>query len=347
MSKTDDRLDECYDAIRAALPNSQTDANNAVALLQRQVAAWPQRANLAKYLSLGSRQDKSATETQRRQAVRCMVLLELVVVGQPAGMAASLIARHDNSPLALLQTNIKANLPLFDQSPFRNDWDPANFSDHTTGAGDYDARVPNRQIAPFQYLCFGMMNVPPVAGTAYTDILADPTIMRQYLISTALVSNGKVATYYPYGLILSVPSDNIVSTNYKDQAVRNYNAKVAMIGETAQMTDLRVNDLRANVRAVTARFPILSPANILAGTTGTQGMRGYNEVVVLGSFGSKCVTPVAFFKKVNAAGINFIRDDSGATYLTPAIERAIVATGLPVIRLLDTSGLDQPKPGKT
>ncbi len=347
MSKTDDRLDECYAAIRAALPNSPTDAANAVTLLERQVAAWPQRANLATYLSLGSRQDKSAAETVRRQAVRCVVLLELVVGGQPVTLAQSLLARHDNSPLALLQDRIRSNLPLFDKSPFRTDWDPANFSDPTTGAGDYDARVPNRQIAPFQYLCFGMMNVPPNAGTSYTDILADPTILREFLISTALISNGKVATYYPYGLILSVPSDNIVSTNYKDQAVRNYNAKVAMIGETAQMTDLRTNDLRANVRAVTARFPILSPATILAGTTGTQGMRGYNEIVVLGAFGSKSITPVAFFKKVNPAGLNFIRDDSGATYATPAIDRAIAATRLPVIRLLDTSGLDQPKPGKT
>jgi hypothetical protein len=345
MSTTNDRLIECYDAIRAALPTGSQDAEKAVKLLKRYVEAWPQRANLATYLSLGLRLDKSTTETQRRQAVRCVVLLELVVGNQPPALAASLIARHYKSPLPFLQDKIKASLPLFDNSASRIDWDPIKFSVPTTLAGDYDANVPHRQIAPFQYLCFGMPNVTLNQGTSFRDIINDPLIMRTFLISTSLISNGKVATYYPYGLILSVPSQNIVSTRHKDQGVRNYNGKLAVEGESLQIAELKANDLRANIRAVTAEFPIQSPADLLAATKGTEGMDFYNEVVVLGSYGASVVTPVAWFKKVNAAGNNFIRKDSGKTYLTPDIEGTM--RGLPVIRLLDRSGLDQPKFGNT
>lgn len=68
---------------------------------------------------------------------------------------------------------------------------------------------------------------------------------------------------------------------------------------------------------------------------------------MLGSYGGHELTARAFYKKVNAAGRNFIRADSGATYVTPAIDQLIANAGLPVIRLLDTSGLDNPMPGKT
>lgn len=347
MSKTDTRLSECYGAIRRALPGATADADNAIRLVEKHVELFVQRGKIATLLSLGSRTDKSQAETERREAVRCCALLDMVVGGQPAGFAEMLLTRHGGKTIAQLNQHIVGSLPLFDPSPLRAQWAATNFDHPNLGRGDYNAAQPNAPIAPFRYFVFGMMNTAPVAGTSYTQILANPQMVDQFLLSTSIITNGKVACYYPYGLILIVPHENIVSTHHKDTSTRNYNTVVQNEGEALAMAELRANDLRANVRNVSARFPLRTPDDILNATTGTQGMQRYNEIAVLGSYGSRKITVVGFFKKVNAAGRNYIRADSGATYVTPAIDQAIAQTGLPVIRLLDTSGLDQPKPGKT
>jgi hypothetical protein len=341
LSKTDDRLDDCYAAIRAAMPTNPTDAGNAITLLTRLVDASPARHGLGNALSLGSRTDNSQAETDRRAAVRCAMMLDVIVGGQPAALLPSLKQKYIGQPLVMLQREIVAKLPLYDVSPHRASWNPTNFTLPATGAGNYDPRFPNA-TTPFRYIVFGMMNSPPAAGKSYTDILADPEgTLRTFLISTSVITQGKVATYYPYGLILCVPEECIISTHSKDQTFRNYNTAMDLPGDTPQLKDLRTNDLRANIRAVTARFPIQSVDDILNGTTGVAGMERYNEVTVLGSFGSRQIQVVGVFKKVNAAGNNFIRRDSKKVWVTPAIDRLIAATRLPVIRLLDTSGLDR------
>jgi hypothetical protein len=347
MPNTDDRLAECYQAIKAAMPTKGSDADNAITLLERHVAAWPQRAKLAKYLHLGSRNDQSQAETMRRQAARCCVLLDLVVGGQPPELAPNLIARYSPEPIKLLNQRIESKLPLFNTSNSRAQWHWSNFTAVASRAGDYDSAWPGKNVGNFRYIVFGLPNAKLNAGTSSDDIIAKPDTVRRFFLSTSVITNGKVATYYPYGLILSVPEENIVSTHSKDQATRNYNKNLANPDGSPVFTDLQINDLRANIRGVAAPYDLLPPSAIIQGTTGSEGNTGYNEVTVLGSFGGKEITPLGFFKKVNAAGRNFIRKDSGATYVTPTIDKSIAATGLPVIRLLDNSGLDAPKPGKS
>jgi len=75
--------------------------------------------------------------------------------------------------------------------------------------------------------------------------------------------------------------------------------------------------LRKNIREVSAAHPLEPPSTIITGTNQSEGKYGYNEVTVLGSFSGKEIAPRGFFKKVNAAGRNYIPDDSGETYVTP------------------------------
>ena len=363
MSNTEERLTECYSAITDAMSTNSNSADgvNAIKLLIRHVGAWPHRANLARYLSLGLRMDKSTSETKRRQAVRCLVLLELVIGGKDVNLAESLISRHDKKTLTQLQEDIRYNLPLFDKNLFRNEWHPHKFSmpaDKPQAGplarlpGDYDAATPDLPMLPFMYICFAIMNVNTKIGLQYSDIIADPMILRSLLISTSLINNEKVATYYPYGIILSVPSENIVATNSADQSFHNYNKehKTEFKNEEDKRAyRLNINDVRKNVREGAATYPILSPASILNGTKGIKGTLGYNEVVVLGSYAGKEITPVAFFKKVHPRGFNYIHERSGSTFVTPAIDQMMqsCSLNLPVIRLLDTGGLGMPQPGKT
>jgi len=220
MSNTDDRLEECYQAIRDAMPADPTDAGNAITLLKRYVAAWPKRDKLANYLSLGSRNDTSQAETKRRQTLRCLVLLKLVVGGSAPESTPSFITKYGTDSIALLNQLIVSNLPLFDKSVCRAQWHWSNFTAAASRAGDYDSNWPGKNVGDFRYIVFGLPNTKLKAGTSYADIIVKPDIARGFFLSTSVITNGKVATYYPYGLILSVPEENIVSTHTKDQSTR-------------------------------------------------------------------------------------------------------------------------------
>ena len=321
MFKTnDERLDGVISFIHEYFPDCE-------ALMEKLVQNLGAQKNpIANALSLGSRSDKSDNETKRRNGIRTLLFLAFVEAKQPVGAASQLLQRYSSLTLEQIKGQVTGRLPYYESNaPMRALWGAGGFTP-VNGQG--------LQNAPgaFRYHVFGMMNVLPVAGKSYLEILADPSILKSFMLSTSLISQARRATYYPYGFILTAPPETIISTNTSDQAFKNYsrNAEAAV--------EIR-NDQRGELRRVAARYPFLSPDQVLAGTRGAQGPYGYNEVAVLGTAPSgQTINIVGMFMKVDTAGGRYQIEKAPTRFVTDDIFRRMQLTNLPIIAITDTSG---------
>jgi hypothetical protein len=281
-------------------------------------------------LSLGSRDDKTAAETERRQALRALLFLLFTEGRQPVTLASGFIARYETRPLHELLSIIKQHLPLYVESPYRNTWDAGLFS-----------AVSNPPPPSYRYVVFGLMNTYTGRGISYEKLIANPSIVQTFLLSTSVISSEKISTYYPYGFILSVPKENVISTSSSDQAFKNYKAGTGVIGPPTLSDHVDSMDMRTEVRRVGSQSAIQSPDTILGGTKGTGGMSGYNEIVVMGTTptGSK-VTVKGFFMKVDSKGNRWVRPDSSKNepFVTDDIYAKMKQTNLPIVEITDIKG---------
>jgi hypothetical protein len=221
--------------------------NDAATLTKRYVDGYPNRDGLGKALHLDGREDSSSQETERRNHLRAVLLLAHAVGGLPLSQTSFLTQRFGTQATAALRNEIGSRLPLFDYSPLRSLWNPMNFT-----------QAQDPPPSDFRYIVFGMMNTHTGRGVSYKDILSDPNKLKSFMLSTSLIDQAHLATYYPYGFILTVPEENILSTLAQDQAFKNYKA------DTGAMTLAELMDMREEVRRVAAAYPLLSPDQILA-----------------------------------------------------------------------------------
>jgi hypothetical protein len=160
-----------------------------------------------------------------------------------------------------------------------------------------------------------MMNAYFGRGLRFNDILKDPRkVVKTLLISTSVIDKTHRATYYPYGLILKVPTENIISTSGKDQAFKNYNVFEQDLKDPkkranfTQLQVIEIRDMQREVRRVASEHTFKTPTDVLKETTGKGGESGYNEITVMGtSPEGKTVEVVGIFIKV--------RDASGTPYI--------------------------------
>jgi hypothetical protein len=231
-------------------------------------------------------------EKDRRHAIRAVLLLKFAVKKEPVKLSKDLIAKFGSKAMADLKNEIKSGLPVTDNSPLRDFWDPKHFTDPKAYKAD----------KPFKFIVWGMMNTHTGRGTPYFKILENPDIAKTFLISSSIIDQVHKSTYYPYGFILKVPKENIISTNSKDQAFKNYKAM------TEGMTAAEATDMLPEVRRVSASYEIAKPDDILKGTSGKGGAYGYNEIAVMGtSPEGKSVDVVGLFVKV--------KDDNNTPYV--------------------------------
>lgn len=276
-------------------------------------------------LSLGSRSTSGDAETERRNAIRAVLYLLFTEGKQPTGLAASFKEKYRNWTLGQLVSEMKSRLPLLISSPNRDSWDPNGFSPAT------DPPPPG-----FRYIVFAMMNTYTGRGVSYDAILDKPTIVRSFALSTSLIGDGHVASYYPYGLILRVPKENIVSAHAKDQAFKNYKAH----DPANPMSLAEMNDLRNEIRRVGATYSLSTPDDILSRVK-PNSEYGYSEIVVLGSNPMGGTIQVAgFFMKVDSTGAPYVRPGrkNETAFVTGAIATKMRNSGLPIVRITDTSG---------
>jgi hypothetical protein len=156
--------------------------------------------------------------------------------------------------------------------------------------------------------------------------LADPSLLRFDIISTSLIEPAHVATYFPWGFILRVPPENIISAQCRDQAVKN-----------------RPSNVIAEMERIHREKGLATPDEVLAATTGANGDTGYNEVVVIGcSPEGKKVDVTGIFVKVAPNGNLFIRnrpgeDDAYVADLVDEIKACSRKFNIPIVKVLDAS----------
>jgi hypothetical protein len=326
MKSSDDRLEEALSAIAAH------GGNRKAVEVALDALSGPARKAISTAIALGSRDDSSAAEKDRRDAVRGVLLLLLTVGKQPVAIADGLRAKYSTMGIADLKMEIKRRSPLI-AVPAGGHWTP--------GVGFTDPK--NHDPNSFRYIVFGMMNVATKRGVTYDKILANPDILKTFMISTSIIDQNHRSTYYPYGFIFNVPNGNFISANPKDQAFKNYRSVLQGLAHID-------NDLTGEVRRVADNYPVPNaPTDILNATTGKQGNSGYNEVVVLGTApDGRQIEISGIFKKVDSSGADIVRPlkeggklDGGA-YVKPEIDTAIKALSkarqIPIVPIVDTSG---------
>jgi hypothetical protein len=331
MFKTnDDRLDQVLEFVGEFFPNVESLVKKRIDSLGSQQDA------IASALSLGKRTGgDSVDETKRRNGVRTALFLLFTEGGQPLELAETFRSKYLSMDLEKLKQNIRGRLPVVEFTPKRALWDLGKFT--------AVPRTPQLQDAPpnFCYLVFGMMNTAPKGGAPYQDILGNPEIVKRFLLSTSIIDESHRSTYYPYGLILQAPTENIISTHTKDQTFRNY------IADDPQnpMKPAVKNDSLDEIRKAAGRFDFRSPDEILAGTK-PLGDLGYNEIVVMGRSPTGAQISIqGFFMKVSSAKERFIRFRGGsgsnpekAPFVTDSINQMMLDTGLPIVQIVDASG---------
>jgi hypothetical protein len=303
---------------------------------QRIAGLGAQKSTISNGLSLGARdQDKSAAETERRNGVRTLLFLAFTEGKQPIALAESFKAKYLAMSQDQIKSEIKGRLPVLDSSPLRAFWSPMNFTQVQ--------QTPQLQTAPsqFRYIVCAMMNKYTARGVSYETIVKSPDILKTFMLSGSIIDESHRPTYYPYGFILSVPQENIVSTSRKDQSFKNYKAEDPL----TPLTPAVKNDQMDEVRRVAGGFSIQPPAAILQETK-ARGSSGYNEIVVLGTgpTGTQ-IRPIGIFMKVDTTGNRYARPNDSlmgwkneTAFVTDDILAKIKLTGLPIVQIIDDSG---------
>jgi hypothetical protein len=326
----DERLDGVVEFVSTYFPN-------ALPLVQQRIdSLGTQRTAIASALSLGSRSGgNSAAETERRNGIRAVLFLLFTDGKQPVALANTFVAKYSAMTLQQLQNEIKGRLPVLDSSPIRDSWDPRHFTQVLPRP--LLQNTPNR----FRYLVFGMMNTYTGRGVSYETILANPQMLKSFMLSTSIIDETHIPTYYPYGLILRAPKENIASTSRKDQGFKNYK----MDDPANPMSPIVKNDMLDEVRRVAGQHQLRTPDAILQETK-ANGDTGYNEIVVLGTGPTNTEIQIqGFFMKVDSGYERYVRPDNSlmgrkneSAFVTDDILAKMKATGLPIVRIVDTSG---------
>ena len=322
---TDDRFDGVLEVVE-----KHAGAHAKTLIEARITGLGANRDTIGNALSLGSSSTSGAAEKERRNMIRAVLFLLFTEAKQPTALASTFKEKYAGWTLAQLVGEMKSRLPLAISSPGSDAWDPKRFSPAV-----------NPPPAGFRYIVFGMMNKHTGRGVSYDVILSDPLKVRSFALSTSLIGEGRVPTYYPYGLILDVPKENIVSAFHKDQAFKNYRAD----DPNNPMSRPALNDLRDEVRRVSATFDIATPDDIL-NKMKLDGDTGYSEIVVLGTGPTGAmVTVKGFFMKVDSNGSRYTRPDlslmgrkNESTFVSDDILKKMKASNLPIVEIVDKSG---------
>jgi hypothetical protein len=323
-------------------------------------------------LSLGSRQDNSQEETERRQMIRAVLLAGLLTGTLKPGTTEFDAAKRDLLDNTTMQELVRLLKRLLPYHAVEGD-----FSNRPTWNNFTDPKAHDPK--EFRYLVHGIMQDTskvaekgfqasgPVSDEAWNNLLAkyagyytikrvetsarnaDGTITRGYkeqlwvdfrryylehpdvlqstMISTSVIDQDHVSSYYPFGFILKVPPENVYSAAPEDQSVKN-----------------RAEDFLKELTRVLhnkAHDKLLTPEQVLEGTKRDKGNTGYNEVVVVGrSPEGKKVEVTGIFVKIAPDGGLYVRPGDKEPYVTPETLRMLVdaalALGIPLIRIVDS-----------
>lgn len=352
VTKTsDERLRQGLEAIRVHVGQAEMD------YIDEELARGP-RLRYAPRLEMGSYDGafRNKAEREKRNAIRGLILTGLVL-GRIKDIDVTPTFRQEllDTPLEEIVRRMKRAFPFRAFSGRYSNldaWDPANFTtpahgvmnsyrfivhgimadpskvanreDYATKA-EWDAALDKWDASIREVKKAGMNDRLYVNFAA--KYLADPAVLRSTIISTSVISEHKHATYYPFGFILKVPVENVYSASSKDQSVANRTADA--VAELARVYTQKGGGT------------LLTPNDVLDGTTGANGNTGYNEVVVVGrSPEGQEVSVIGIFVKIAPNGNFYVPPGRSKPYVTPelwALVKAQHLKGMPVVQLVDTS----------
>lgn len=278
-------------------------------------------------LHLGHRLNLLPDETLRRHAIRACLLAEFTVMNKPVTQRANLLPQLEKGTKDQLIRQFQSRFPLVSSNSKRDSWAETNFTDPAQHANQ-----------AFRYIIHGMKRPSEDASSKikYSQLLANPTLMQNWVaISASLIDQAHRATYRPYGLILRVPKNNVLTTHSADQMFSNHAGADVPIGASAIDKINLAAEIKNHIIGKDALYGGLkTPTEILQATQ--QGSK--NEVVVMGTSPEQTkVTAAGIYVKVDSNGTwhQDLLNDPGLQALRNNITNVSAALGIPVVPIQD------------
>ena len=301
-----------------------------------------------------------AAETKRRCLVRGVLLAYMAadISGFRKAMVKDALKKESAADLKNRLLKFLPSTQIVGNFSTRTTWDPGRFTNPTNhNDGTFRYVITGVVKAPVKIACkgFGATDQDTQNFVAYikkfppdfltTDekgkgnlkkttlnikpalrYLSSPDALRYDIISTSVIDQEHKATYFPWGFILRVPPENIISAQFKDQGVAN-----------------RPTNVITEMERVHRDKGLATPEEVLAATTGRNGETGYNEVVVLGtSPEGKQIDVTGIFVKVTPDNKLYTRNREGekpyVAELVEEIKKCSRAHNIPVVKVPDPSG---------
>jgi hypothetical protein len=227
-------------------------------------------------------------QMSKTRAIRAFLLASFTVGKIPVSRKGHLLTQVEALSTSQIAQRLVMTFPLVTSNNKRDQWGPEHFSDPAKHAG-------NR----FRYIVHALQDPSEDVENEVqvNDLLQNPTgiLQRRVAISCSVIDQDHRQTYRNYGLVLSVPKENILTTHPKDQ----YFSNAAGTGVYSARNSAALVE---HIREKDGKYRGLStPSEILRHTGGGYGK--INEIVVTGtSPEGKKLEVIGIFVKIDRKG---------------------------------------------
>jgi len=255
------------------------------AKLQQEVDRRNDKAQVDAAMALGNYFWPTEEKPQKLHAIRAVLLAAFVIKKTPLVQKDGLVTRYEQLTLEQLKTSFRSQFPPFEDNNKRVQWAPANFTALNTLNDFEQARDwRNRVIPDFRLF------VHTLKAGSEGNLLTAPvaTLSGWDAISMSVISRDKPSAYSNFGLIMSIPENNILVTSPMDAWFHNRaGGNSSDRGSKSEGLSMSHHILERNAMVTGMLTPteVLNLTNtqeaFLNHNTGTN-LSKYNEIVVTG-----------------------------------------------------------------
>jgi hypothetical protein len=314
-----------------------TNRRNYMVKLIRKKLATMNQSEVDSALSLNVRDNNNFAHQMLRKGVRAIMLAQFTLRDVPLSFAKVLKQRWLNQDGETIRKGFLASFPLIPDAkdPDRACWDQQYFTDPKSFP-DWVNWKDNCQY------CFILHCLPPDDSACNTLANPNVTIASWDAISTSVVDETNSVIYGYYGFVLTVPKENIVAADSKDQNLLNHLGTIQTRSPNherylnKQTKDGLLTQHLADLFAYQERLK--TPLECIR-----QDRDGrWNEVIVMGrSLSGRPTTVSALFYRVSSNHRYYV-PGVGKSQITDKIEGwvtdASIAHKIPIIYIPDSTG---------
>jgi len=283
-------VDSVLDALRsdwfftehAARATASAQGKTYAQKLQEKFQSRPDKDAIDQGLALGWYVSHNQANTQKRIALRAVMLSEVLMRGRPSNQLSIIQRQHSGAPLGVLKRAFIANFPIMQTDPNRAAWNPRLFSNPATLTDLHAPQNYHSRAVP-QYMFLAHTN-----DDLNKPLWQNPVgeLAKYSASSLSLISSEKPYTYSKSGMvqgaIFQVPANNILVT-YKADLMTVLHSGSIHTGQSEHTFAEEIIELMA----ATGANGLETPASLLqqtnsgdANTVGLTFGSKYNEVVV-------------------------------------------------------------------